>query len=137
MSFGRSILAVIAGYAAMAALIIAFWYILFPPQPGVEQTEMPSMSITIANLVYGFAVAIFGGWLTGLIAGKREVIHALAVAAIGTILALGMLFSKSNPSPVWYQLSNIVVLTAGLIIGAMWVAKDRKVQALKSGLTSK
>ncbi len=132
MSFGRSFLAVIAGYAAMAALIIAFWYILFPPQPGVEQAEIPSMSIMLASLVYGFAVAIFGGWLTGLIAGKREVVHALVVAAIGTALALGMLFSGSDPSPVWYQLSNMAVLTVGLIIGAMWVAKDRKVKALKS-----
>lgn len=132
MSIGRSILAVIAGYAAMAVLIVAFWTILYPEPQGANLAESPSMSVMLASLVFGFFVAIFGGWLTSLISKGKEVIHALVVAGIGTIIALGMLFSGSDPSPIWYQLSNIVVLTVGLIIGALWVAKGRRNQISES-----
>ena len=80
---GRSILAVIGGYAVMATAVIAL-FVLWFQEPSTE----PTVGLMVLSLGYGFIFAIVGGYVTGLIAKRSEIQHVIALAAFGWSWAL-------------------------------------------------
>ena len=71
----RSVLAVIAGYAVMAVLVVLMSGILMSAFPtefmNADHTpKLPRGGWYVLNLAYSFAFAIVGGWLTARMAPR-------------------------------------------------------------------
>jgi hypothetical protein len=90
----RSILAVIAGYVAMAVVVVILTLLcvaIFHLQSG-----HPTPVYLALNMAYSLAAAALGGWVAARIAGRSPVAHGVALAVL--ILALGAL-QFLHPAP--------------------------------------
>lgn len=116
----RSVGAVAAGYLLIAAAIIILFAVTYP-----DPTVIPGQGFMLFSLVYGFIFGILGGWVCGLIAKRAEIKHAAVIAGIGILLTLlSMLFAPGR-EPMWYQLANMAVLTAAVLLGGWIRARQR------------
>jgi len=75
----RSILSVIAGFIAIAILISVLTTIAVTVMLGGDYAA-PTTPYVIVNFIYGAACAVVGGYLTALIAKRKAVPHAAALA---------------------------------------------------------
>jgi hypothetical protein len=90
----RSILAVIAGYLAMAIVVVILTMLcvaIFHLQSG-----HPTPVYLALNMAYSLAAAALGGWITARIAGRSPIAHGIALGAV--ILALSAL-QFLHPAP--------------------------------------
>ncbi|HXF48540.1 MAG TPA: hypothetical protein VNL73_03815 [Verrucomicrobiae bacterium] len=118
----RSVGAVVAGYLLIAAAIIILFAVAYP-----DPTAIPGRGFMLFSLVYGFLFGTLGGWVCGLIARGAEIKHAAVIAGIGILLTLlSMLFAPGR-EPMWYQLANMAVLTAAVLLGG-WLRTRQRVK---------
>jgi len=112
----RSVLAVLAGYLAMAAVIIALT--LLCVRLLHLQSGHPTGPYLVLSLALSFAAAVLGGWVAAKVAGYRPLEHGVALGAL--ILVLGVLFliHPAPGQPLWHQW----LLTLGSPFLAVWGA---------------
>ena len=89
----RSVLAVLAGYFAMAVAVVVFTVACVKALH--LQSGHPTPGYLVANLVYSLLAAVLGGWVAAKIAGYRPLQHGLA-------LGLLMLIHPAPGQPLWY-----------------------------------
>jgi hypothetical protein len=136
----RSILSVIAGYAAMAILVMAGFSIAFV-RPDLA-FRPGTLTVTTGWLVYtillSFVAALAGGWVCRRIARSGKPVWVLAVFAVHLGLASAVQnFSRPEPAlsseevtalpalergqyarqPDWYAFALPVLAGAGILLG--------------------
>ena len=126
------VLAVAAGYIAMAALVIMGTLAataLFVPRGvaamrGSGTTQLPR-SYLAANLTFSLVAAVAGGWVTARIAPTTRVGAIAGLVALVIVLNLSTRFGKqagASPSqrgqPSWYQSIILAISLVGVLIGA-------------------
>jgi hypothetical protein len=108
----RSILAVIVGYAIFAVSGFALFQVTGQPPHG--EASVPFM---LGATVYGAAFALLGGYVAGVIAGRRPLAHGAAVA---TILALGAgvsLVATVGHGAIWSQVCTLAFMAPAAAVG--------------------
>jgi hypothetical protein len=118
----RNILAVIAGYVAMAIATLISIAILAPiygvPMGAQSAPAVLPMGYLVLNVLSGFAAAICGGFVAVRIAGRTR--PAMFLAAL--VLVLGIAFAVSergrHPAPAWYFAAIPLAGVAGIVVGA-------------------
>lgn len=110
----RSVAAVAVGYLVKGVFVGIFFVF-----SGWHAEESPSdQSVWLAMFWRAFA-AVVAGYLTGLVAGRREYRHALAVAVLSGIVSVGsMLAGAGGKEPIWAQLMNLTLMVPLLLLGA-------------------
>lgn len=108
---GRSVAAVLAGFAAVVALSLATDQVMhalkvYPPwgQP------MFATGPLLLALAYRCVYAVFGSWLAARLAPARPMRHALTLGALGLVVSL-MGAVATIPlalAPAWYPVSLVV-----------------------------
>lgn len=117
----RSLLAVLAGYAVLAAAIGLFFYFSLGAQP----VSPPSRKFLFVALGVGLVAAAAGGWVTTLLApGKRwKHVQGLVALILGMAAAdlIGMdtvnLIWMAGQEPRWFQLGHLAAAVAGVVLG--------------------
>lgn len=135
---GRSILAVVAGLAAIFIVVmvatLAASALLLPPAPDGGFPE-PTPPYLVVNLAYSLAAAIAGGYLAGRLAGRRPLIHAAVLAAILTIMSIASAMSgggmSSGAQPVWYCDVMAVIGVVGVLLGG-WARRRQLLDPIVS-----
>ena len=105
--WGRSVLAVVAGFIAVVALSIGFdelFYALHIYPPRNQPMQAPAL-FALALLQRSLA-AVFGGWAAARLAPRAPMNHALIVGAIGLgISTLGAAVTRNmHLGPEWYAI---------------------------------
>lgn len=117
----RSIVAVVAGYAAMAILVMTLFAVLAAMDPdrfGAETAQAPGTGATLLILGFGCAAAWAGGRLTARIAPRKPWTHVLWLAGlVGLLSVASMAAGTGRGAPVWYQAGLLVVGVAGVLLG--------------------
>jgi hypothetical protein len=114
----RSVLAVLAGFVLMVAIVIACTHALrlnaIQPTPGYLKI----------NFACTMLAALAAGWLTARLAGYRPMAHGLALAM--TMVLLGMVaLMKPTPTQPWsYQFLLAAVPPFAVLLGS-WIAARR------------
>lgn len=116
----RSILSVIAGYLVMAIAIMILFAVWF----GGDLEATPTTAFLLFSLVYGFAAATAGGYVTALIAGRAEINHAAALAALAVVMGIVSVITAAGREPVWFQIANMVVVVAAILLGGSLRARQ-------------
>ena len=120
----RSVLAVVAGYAAMAAVVIAFSVALKQVAPNWMGSEgAPNSTYVVTNLIYSLSAAVLGGYVAASIGSRAPLAHACALAGIVFLLAIVSMMQMGDKQPRWYQVALIIVGTAGTVIGGLLRAR--------------
>ena len=130
----QSIGAVIAGYAAMAVLVMAgtmAWMAARVPgglkamrdamkSGDAAATPAPPPAYLAFNLTLSFFAAVLGGWVTSGIAPSAPTRHLMALGAV--VIAMSFVSARgpgSDRQPAWYKLLIPVVGLAGVALSTL------------------
>ncbi|MBI4891386.1 MAG: hypothetical protein HY821_12235 [Acidobacteria bacterium] len=115
----RSILAVLAGWASVGALVVLTDLILMKLFPhGYTPGQMPSDTTSAISLFTSTAYSILGGWITAALAPSYPWRHVVALCIWGELMAgLSMAFTMGQVQ-IWYQLGLIALWLPAIAIGA-------------------
>ncbi len=141
----RIIAGIIVGWIVMAVLVMAVFGVTMMVL-GLEQTLQPDSywttnTFNIIVLIGGFAAAIVGGLVCGLIARNSRATFGLAalILAMGIVSAV-MNMNKPDPparsgpatlqdiathgkEPTWFAFSKTMIAPIGVLVGAQLVKK--------------
>lgn len=116
----HAFLALLAGYATMAALAMAMTALLARLMPSWVGAEgRPGPGYVVVNLGYSFLAAAAGGCVTAWAAQANPLYHVLVLGIIALVLAaLGALQSRGK-QPIWYQLALVAIAPLGVMAGGL------------------
>lgn len=118
----RSLLAVVAGYALLAAGIIASTAIaarfLLPEGMTPGRPQRLTFSYLAVNLLCGAGFAALGGFVCAWLAPGSPMIHAGVLAALMAGMA-GLMFLEKGGQPVWYKRTLLILGPTMALVGGM------------------
>lgn len=123
---GASILSVVAGYLAMAAIVmigtaIAAAAMIPGGIAGAREMEgTPPHAYLYANLAASFVAALLGGWVAARLAPRNSMLHSAALAML--LLAMSVLSFRSQAArqPRWYPITIALIGMTGVMAGGFW-----------------
>jgi hypothetical protein len=116
----HAFLALLAGYATFAALVIALTALLARLVPSWVGSEgKPQFAYVFVNLGYSFLAAAAGGYVTAWVAAANPLIHVLALAMVVLALAALSALQSRAKQPVWYALSLLAISPIGVLAGGL------------------
>ena len=116
----HAFLALAAGFATMALLVIALTALLTRMVPSWTGAEgKPEPGYAFVNLGYSFLAAAAGGYVTAWAAAANPLIHVLALGmAVLALAALSALQSRGK-QPIWYALTLVAISPVGVLAGGL------------------
>lgn len=118
----RSVLAVIAGFLAMAVLVMVLTLVSVSALH--VKSGHPTPGYLTLNVIYSLAAALLGGWLAALVAGRSPVAHGIALAVVMLALSAVSYIHYSGTQPFAYQIFLIVAPPLAAVLGA-WLCRPR------------
>ena len=116
----HAFLALAAGFAVMALLVIVMTALLTRLVPGwVGGEGRPEPGYVFVNLGYSLLAAAAGGYVTAWAAVANPLIHVLALGIIVLALAALSAMQSRGKQPVWYQLALIAISPLGVLAGGL------------------
>jgi hypothetical protein len=116
----HAFLALLGGFAAMAALVAVITVLLQKLTPAwAGETASPTLGYIFVNLGYSFLAAAAGGYVTAWIAQQNPLIHVLALAIVVLLLAALSALQQRGKQPVWYLLSLVALTPVGVLAGGL------------------
>ena len=116
----QSFLALLAGFAVMAILVIVLTAVLQKAAPAWVGSEgRPRPGYVVVNLGYSFMAAAAGGYVAALIGNLDALRIVLGLAVV--VLALGAIsaLQARGKQPVWYQVALLIVMPLGVVAGGL------------------
>jgi hypothetical protein len=116
----HAFLALAAGFATMALLVIALTALLtrmVPSWTGAEGKPRPGYAFV--NLGYSFLAAAAGGYVTAWAAAANPLIHVLALGMVVLTLAALSALQLRGKQPIWYALSLVAITPIGVLAGGL------------------
>ena len=115
-----SVIAVVAGYAAMAAVVIALTVLIKWRAPQwIESQGRPSATYIYTNVLYSFRAAMIGGFVTASVASHAPLSHVYVLAGIVFVLAILSAIQTGDTQPRWYQITLAIVGPLGTVPGGI------------------
>ncbi len=116
----HAFLALLGGFATMAALVAVITVLLQKLTPGwVGEKEKPKPGYIVVNLGYSFLAAAAGGYVTAWIAQHNPLFHVLALAITVLLLAALSALQQRGQQPVWYMLTLVALTPLGVLAGGI------------------
>jgi hypothetical protein len=120
MQIVRAFLALLAGFATMAAIVGVATALLVKLAPDwVGRQGHPRAGYILTNLIYSLAAAILGGYVTAWIAHNNILTYALVLAMIVLLLSGLSALQQRGKQPIWYQLLLMAIAPAGIFLGGL------------------
>ena len=116
----HAFLALVSGFATMAALVAVITALLQKLTPGwVGETARPKPGYAFVNIGYSFLAAAAGGYVTAWIAQHNPLVHVLALAITVLLLAALSALQHRGKQPVWYMLMLVAITPLGVLAGGL------------------
>ncbi len=116
----HAFLALLAGFATMAVLVMAVTATLSRLVPGWVGSEgRPGPAYVFVNLGYSFLAAAAAGYVTAWVAGTNLLVHVLALAVVVLALAALSALQMRGRQPIWYQLALVAISPLGVVAGGL------------------
>ena len=116
----HAFLALLAGFATMAVLVIAITALLTKLTPSwVGVQGKPRPGYIFVNLGYSFLAAAAGGYVTAWAAAANPLVHVLALGMVVLALAALSALQSRGKQPIWYQLVLVAISPLGVLAGGL------------------
>ena len=116
----HAFLALVAGYAVMAALVIGMTALLQKTVPSWVSTEgRPQAGYVFVNVGYSFLASAAGGYVTAWASAENPLVHVLALGIIVLALAALSAMQVRGKQPVWYALALVAIGPLGVLAGGL------------------
>jgi hypothetical protein len=116
----HAFLALVAGFATMAVLVVVLTVLLqrmVPSWVGAEGRPRPGY--VFVNLAYSFLAAAAGGYVTAWASAANPLVHVLALGMVVLALAALSALQQRGKQPIWYQLSLVAISPLGVLAGGL------------------
>lgn len=115
---GRTIVAVISGYATNGILVMATEQLLASRTRATEQ--MPPTHYFVIDLVSQCLYQVCAGYLCCLIAGPSQLIALVGLIVLGLLVGSVSLVTSWKVEPHWYGIGLLAVYAPCAWIGWIW-----------------
>ena len=116
----RAFLALAAGFAVMAALVIVITALLTRLTPSwVDEQARPRFDYVVVNLGYSLLAAAAGGYVTAWVAAANPLVHVLVLGIIVLALSALSALQSRGKQPIWYQLALVAISPLGVLAGGL------------------
>jgi hypothetical protein len=116
----HAFLALLAGYATFAALVILLTALLARLVPSWAGSEGKLQSGYIfVNFGYSFLAAAAGGYVTAWVAAANPLVHVLALGMVVLALAALSALQARGKQPIWYALALVAISPIGVLAGGL------------------
>lgn len=116
----HAFLALVAGFAVMALLVIVLTALLTRLVPSWVATDgKPQPGYVFVNLGYSFLAAAAGGYVTAWAAAANPMVHVLALGIVVLALSALSAMQQRGKQPVWYQLAMVAISPLGVLAGGL------------------
>lgn len=120
----HAFLALLAGYATVALLVIGITALLTRLTPGwvgvgVGSEGRPNLGYAFFNLSYSFVAAAAGGYVTAWIAAGNPLVNALVLALVVLAMAALSAMQSRGKQPIWYALTLVAIMPLGVLAGGL------------------
>ena len=122
----KSILSIISGYVAFSIAVLILWLAF-----GYGPKDIPPTNFLLFSIFCEAFFAVGAGYLVGLMARRRELLHAGILAGIFAIIGLASLIFKTHQYPYWVALSIIVINAPCTLLGGYIRQSTRKNSQVK------
>lgn len=131
----RSILAVVAGVVALIVSALLTDTVLMNIFPAMVDSRGRVTSAAVAFLMmsYSAAYCVLAGYVTALIARRREVAHALALGVLLVALLVYPTVKFWEMTPAWYHVALFVLTVPACVAGGRWRAVRRRTRGRFGG----
>lgn len=120
MEILRSFLALLAGFATMALLVVLMTAILMRSFPAwVKSPARPSAGYVAVNLVCSFLAAAAGGYVTAWMASQNPLRTILTLAIVVLVLGALSALQARGKQPAWYQIALLIISALGVVAGGL------------------
>ncbi len=116
----RVILAVIAGYLVMAALLAVTQTLVGRFVDVTGAASIPPGYLA-ANLCYSLAFAAAGGWVAAVVA--RQTLAGIGLGVLVLMMGLGSFFAFQSSEPAWYAFLRPILGAAAACAGGVMRVK--------------
>lgn len=114
----HTFLALLAGFATIALLVIVITALLTQLMPGWTGPEgKPKTGYALVNLGYSFLSAVAGGYLTAVIAAGNPLVNDLVLALVVLAMSALSAMQSRGKQPVWYALTLVAIMPVGVVAG--------------------
>ena len=116
----HAFLALVAGFATMALLVIVLTALLTRMVPSWTGAEgKPQPGYVFVNLGYSLLAAAAGGYVTAWAAGDNPLIHVLALGIVVLALSALSALQSRGKQPIWYALTLVAISPIGVLAGGL------------------
>ena len=116
----HAFLALAAGFATMAVLVVVVTALLTRLTPGWTGAEgRPQPGYVFVNLGYSLLAAAAGGYVTAWVAAANPLLHVLALGVVVLALAALSALQSRGKQPIWYALTLVAVMPLGVLAGGL------------------
>lgn len=116
----HAFLALLAGYATMALLVLAMTALLMRLTPEwVKSGDQPQAAYMFVNLGYSFLAAAAGGYVTAWIAEHNPLVHVLVLGIVVLAVAAMSALQARGKQPIGYQLTLLALSPLGVLAGGL------------------
>lgn len=116
----HTFLALLAGYATVALLVILLAGLLTRLMPGWAGVEgRPKLGYAYFNLAYSFLAAAAGGYVTALIAAGNPLVNDLFLALVVLAMSALSAMQSRGKQPIWYALTMVAIMPLGVLAGGL------------------
>ena len=116
----HAFLALLAGYATVALLVIGITALLTRLTPGWVAAEgRPKPGYAFVNLSYSFLAAAAGGYVTAVIAAGNPLVNDLVLALVVLAMSALSAMQSRGKQPIWYALALVAVMPLGVLAGGL------------------
>ncbi len=120
MVIARAFVALLAGFATIATLVIVVTALLARSAPDWVKTEgTPPPGYVFVNLGYSFLAAAAGGYVSAWIAARGPLANVLALAVVVLVLGGLSALQAKGRQPLWYQAALIAITPMGVVVGGL------------------
>jgi hypothetical protein len=125
----RSVAAIPIGLAAggISYFGVIFAVLIFYREP--TKPDVPfSIGWLLVNLLVGFVCCIIGGFVTGVVAQRREIAHAIGLIVFTLLVSVCFPSGDENakPSPNWYVIAGNVLEVPSILLGG-WLSRKHRI----------
>jgi hypothetical protein len=113
-------LALLAGYATMAVIIIVLTALIARLIPSwVADPARPKIGYIFVNLGYSFLAASAGGYVTAWIGQSKPLAHTLVLAVIVLVMAALNALLTRGKQVIAYQIALVFLTPVGILAGGL------------------
>jgi hypothetical protein len=134
----RSIPAVAAGSVVWMVIALGLDFLLISmfPHWADSRGRVESVPVLFLMLSYSTGTEVLAGYITGWIARRREVMHALVLGLLQLAMGIVATIKMWETAPAWWHVAILALVVPATVAGGRWRALRKSRRKLGASMAT-